>query len=426
MRCKMNFRKIPFWNKIYKKFDGIENEINNLCTENINLRIKLKVLNREKINIVFLCHRPAVWGAQKTIYEAFLSDSRFDTKIVTLPQIDDMASYGKTKEYFSKYNAINGYDEKACTYINLKELLPDIVFYQQPYDSMRHNDFSSNVVSKYSKICYVTYFSFISNVNNTEVIDSCYPKAFFKNVDFIFAQDKFEEGYLQQYLDSINSSKLNIVNWGYPKYDNLDRYINSESVVWNYKKDDDIFRVLWTPRWTTNENNCHFFKYKDKLMDFCDNNTDVDFVFRPHPQSWIEWEKTGEFSSHKKVEFYNEYEKRKNMSIDETGEYLTSFYSSNCLLTDTSSIVLEYFLTGNPIIYCYNNSVYDFTKEGIGEGFYWAESWDDVYKYLIDLKNGIDPLKNKRMELIKNNFNISDTIPSGEKIKNYLADIIGF
>ena len=96
------------------------------------------------------------------------------------------------------------------------------------------------------------------------------------------------------------------------------------------------------------------------------------------------------------------------MKIDSEKEYLETFYTSSCLVTDISSIVPEYFLTGKPIIYCHRKgSLNSFEKyKGYTAGFYWVENWNELKATLDILRSGKDPLREKRRELIKSEFYI--------------------
>lgn len=125
---------------------------------------------------------------------------------------------------------------------------------------------------------------------------------------------------------------------------------------------------------------------------------------------------TGELKKKAADEYKNRYEQHVNTSIDTSSDYLNTFYHSDCLITDTSSIVPEYFLTGKPIIYCFReNSRFIFDRhETYGEGMYWVKTWEELKKTLSMLENGEDPIKEKRQKLIEKYFEKNGT--AGKKI----------
>ena len=155
------------------------------------------------------------------------------------------------------------------------------------------------------------------------------------------------------------------------------------------------------------------------MIDYCQQNNTVDFVFRPHPQAFLNWISTKELSEKEANDYKDKYAKLANANIDDTKEYLTTFYSSDCMITDISSIVAEYFLTGKPIIYCHRKDCFNDFSRKLSEGFYWVHNWQELQNTLDMLRVGNDPLKEKRMQLINSCFYIPEE-GSGQSIKEII------
>lgn len=384
-----------------------------------------KIFNK-KINLVFVCYRPNVWGSLKTVFESCNSDEKFNVTIVAIPNKKQLPDLGFSheiyesegaEEFFKNYpcQVINGYNYETKKWFDLKKLKPDYVFFQQPYNVMRYSSYQSKKVSKYAKILYVHY---AANFIGNGILEESYPKDFIKNVDTIFLEDYYDEKLVKNYLKKIKVKTKSILT-GFPRYDGLNKYKNIDSNNWNLPRDNKIKRVIWTPRWSTNENNCHFFDYKDKLIEYIQNNQDVDFIFRPHPQAFLEWNATGELPEKEANIYKSKYDELKNAKIDKQKEYLTTFYSSDFMITDISSIIAEYFLTGKPIIYCHKTDCFNDFSRKLSEGFYWVNNWQELKETLNMLKSGKDPLKEKRQQIIKENFYIN---PNGAG--NIIKDLI--
>lgn len=407
----MNFvKKIPLVKKLINKFNNLENSIKELSDDNIRLRFKLKVLNKEKINVVFVCWRPAVWGSLKTVYEAMKDDDKFNVKIVTIPNKKQLPKKGLNHEiyesegaenFWTDKNVIQGYNYETKEWFDLRLLKADYICFQQPYNVCRTVAEKSWAVRKYAKIFYVHY---ASNFIGSGILKDSNPPDFINDVALYFNQSKSDYDLINTYLKNLGNSFTKTFLTGFPRYDNLNCLKYVESDIWNFPKSDKKFRIVWTPRWCTNEGNCNFFEYKDLLLSYCKINKDIDFVFRPHPQAFLNWSSTGELPDSKAKEYRLEYQRTENAKVDESCEYLSTFYSSDCLITDISSIVAEYFLTGKPIIYCHKKDCFnDFSKK-LSEGFYWVNNWNELKKTLEMLKKGEDPLKEIRLRLIKNEF----------------------
>ena len=80
-------------------------------------------------------------------------------------------------------------------------------------------------------------------------------------------------------------------------------------------------------------------------------------------------------------------------------------------------------LTKKPIIFCHNESneiLNSFALKCCDEIFYNAYSFDDIKKYLENIKNGIDPLKEKRNKFI-DNF-ISTQLGTNDRIEKKILE----
>jgi len=371
----------------------------------------IKKIFYKKINIVFVCHRPNVWGSLKTIFEACNNDKKFNVIIVAIPNKKQLPDLGLNHEIFESEGAekffknypckvINGYNYATKKWLNLKTLKPDYVFFQQPYNICKPTQYNSSVVKKYAKLCYSHYGLLIFK---GQVEQDVYPKDFFKDLSYIFSENQEQTAILK----NIASQDANVILTGYARFDNLEKYKQIDSNIWNFNKAEGVKRIIWTPRWTTNENNCHFFDYKDKLIEYVEQNKDIDFIFRPHPQAFLEWNATGELPEKEANEYKKRYENCLNAKIDNQKEYLSTFYSSDILITDISSIIVDYYLTRKPIIYCHKTNHFNEFGSNMAKGFYWVHNWKELKNTLNMLKNGNDPYKKTREEVIQKYFYIN-------------------
>lgn len=435
----MNYRKLPIINKICMKFDELNTKVDSLQTEVDSLRadnfamnarlIQMKNLEKarcgKKINVVFVCHRPQVWNSLKTVFEQCNSDSDFNVTIVAIPLKKQLPDLGFNHEIYETEGAeefwkdfpckvVNGYNYNTKQWFDLKTLNPDYVFFQQPYNIAKCEAYKSWNVGKYTTIAFVHY-----GLNtNREMKFECLPADFYKNVRLHFVERQIDYDIYNEWQQITNNTFTKKYITGYPRFDLIKNYQNCESNMWK-THNRSKFRIIWTPRWCTNENNCHFFRYKDKWFDYCKNNDNVDFVFRPHPQAWLSYAQYDNFSVEDSKNYMKAYDNENNMNVDSESDYMPLFYSSDVLVTDFSSIIIEYFLTGKPIIYCKNDkSLFEQTEKWT-EGFYYARTWADVEEYLNMLKSGEDPLFEKRRKLIRSEFQLPEK-GAGYEIKELL------
>ena len=394
----------------------------------IDLQRQLKNLRQDKINVVFVCHRAALWNSLKTVYEQCNADEAFDVTIVTIPNKKQLPKLGLNHEeyvsegaedYFAEYpcRVIQGYDYEKHTWIDLRALNPDYVFFQTPYDICRPPEYQSEVVSLYTKIGYVHYgMPFMGGM----IAEESFPKKFLKNTYFHFAEfTEMQNYYINRVPENATHRHEHIILTGYPKLDGVERYHNCESSSWINPRDKGLYRIMWTPRWSMGEGNCTFFDYKDKFPEYIMNQGGMEFLFRPHPQAFAEFIEKGQMTKTQVDAYKALYEESECMSIDQQQDYLPSFYSSDVLITDESSIMPEYFLTGKPIIFTYKETHLNSFATKLAEGFYWAKNWAEVAKYIEMLRSGEDPLKERRKQLIESEFCIPER-GSGYEIKEIL------
>ena len=385
----------------------------------INRRLRRKSKKGQKINVIFVCHRPSVWGSLKGVYDLLNEDYRFETSIIAIPAKKEISgnyfdhevyeSEG-AEEYWKENGCINGYDYSTHEWFDLNKLKPDYVFFQQPYNITLPKQYKSRIVSRYAKMCYVDYFAPICL---DDVYEDCTPIDYLRDLSFFFTQnDDDNEFIVNRYKET--KSTCRIVQTGFPRFDSIDRYQDSKCDLW---KRDDTFK---NTRWTTNEGNCHFFDYKDKMIDLCKNRDDIELAYRPHPQAFKEWAATGEMNDDEQKRFLACFG-NSNLHLDESFDFFPLMFSSDCLITDYSSLIVDYYCTKKPIIYCTSNGSHDAVVPALEKGLYKAENWEELVVILERLIKGDDPLKNDR-ERIYSEYLKSGGDNAGAAILHALAE----
>ena len=397
-----------------------------LANELIDLRLARKKESGEKINVVFVCHRPPVWESLHSVFNALKADERFQVTIVAIPNKKELPGLWLNheeyesegaEEFWKPYGCLNGYNYETKEWLDLRSLKPDYVFFQQPYNVARPKAYQSGVVSKYARIAYVDYFS---PLMYDSVYEECTPIDFLDSLSFFFTQnqDEYEE-LTKRFQQSVNGL-CKIRNTGFPRFDEIMSYDGKPCDAWN---STESFKILWTPRWTTNEGNCNFFAFKDRMTGFCAGNPAVELVFRPHPQAFREWESTGELTKEQREEYLKCFE-NSNMHLDESSNYMPLLFSTDCLITDRSSILVDYFCTLKPIIYCPGKQKSQILDEYM-KGMYIAHTWEELEKTVRQLMNHEDPLAETRKDIVKRYLKVGETSVAERIRQELLEDALG-
>jgi hypothetical protein len=368
-------------------------------------RAQVKRFHNQPIHVLFVCHIRALWSSFDSVYRAVINDSGFRATVVTLRYRHTTLPDGEYKdegalEFLQAKGipAISGYDRERNQWLSPASLSPDYVFFQTPYDVFPP-EWSVERVSMVARVCYIPYGA---TLFGDEVQNISYRSDFFRFVHLTFTDSPFGRGlFMNHFKHETWLDENAYVLSGFPKLDYLIQRPELSGKAWRRGTRPDLKRILWTPRWRTSESNSHFFDYKDFFVEFCRQHNDVDFVFRPHPLCLQNFLQTGELTAAELERMEQAYRASSNMALDRSGDYQDTFLTSDVLVSDISSMLLEYFATGKPIIYTHRVDAFNEFGRKLAEGFYWVRNAAELDRTLAMLTSGNDPLREKRQELVK-------------------------
>lgn len=372
-----------------------------------------KVRNKGIIRVAFIVQMAEIWDKESPIYEAMKENAQFEPEMIVVPVYNRVTEQIEP-EYGDNY-FINKYPEAICAYdksnwINLAEKEYDYVFFQRPYDLYLPEGLKSTDIVKFSKVCYIPYGFSGSDVFNAGNTD----KIFFRNVRLAFLESDYMVNLLRkQFFFPTEKKQHKILNKGYPA---LIPYFSFPVI-------SEIKRVMWTPRWSTDpvSGGSNFLKYKDVFLDIADRFSQYEFVFRPHPLMFDEILKQ-QLMTKTEVDQYIVELKNKKIVYDRNTILYDSLKDIDMLITDYSSIIIQYYLTGRPIIYCESCIELNDTYQMMKKGMYLIKSESDFKTVVADVLKGHDPLKEYRVKTINSEFDIHKNAVEniiGEIIKDY-------
>lgn len=384
---KIHDREIKFWEipwKIAKHGYHFISEHYEDIKANYYMK---KISNKENdpnqtIRVAFIVQMPEIWDKEEPVYHAMEENPKFDVKMIVIPPYDF-----KRKEMKINYNnnfflqtypsTIKAFNNGNWITINNEY---DYIFYQRPYDYYLPKPFQSRALGKKAKCCYIPYAYWpLQNM-------LCgYNRSFFRNVYFAFMESKENANELLKF----GNYERRILFRGYPLLENI------ESI-----DSFDAGKVLWTPRWSYSETvgGSHFFEYKDKILELSKAYNDIQLCIRPHPLAFDNYIADGLMTVEETDQYFCQVEQA-NASFDTNPNIEETFLSTGVLISDVSSIIFPFFLSGKPIIYCASEIPLSPAFEDLLEGMYVAHNWDDVARFYDDLYRGEDVLKDKRIKI---------------------------
>lgn len=390
--------------KVFNKIDYVFNErlVGNIQAYYYLSRQRNKTeRENDKIKIIFLCQELSLWGKIEPVFEKMKEYPEIETIVLAIPH-HDMTNMDSPEHYTDVNRAYDYFGKRDDSVINarisetewfdLKELKPDYVFYQRPYDHYLPIPYKSKNVMKYSRICYLPYGYF-----DSYIFECVINRNFMRYVSIFFADNMDSFSLVKkQFHQNIKSQKSILT--GYPILEEVikrsDQYVKKEK-QWNKQ-------IMWTPRWTIDDSlgGSHFFMYKDNFVEYMEENSDDYFVCRPHPLAFENFVKEGLMTLEEVNEYIKKYDKCKNGEIDSSTDYLEKFLNTDVLITDISGIVIEFFLLGKPIIFCGSYAGMTESYQEVFNTFYVCNSWEEIVSVLNKLALNNDPLKEKRTAVL--------------------------
>lgn len=365
----------------------------------------------DKIRVGFLCQYIPAWGKLEPVYRLMKEDPGFQVFLLCVPmgihrqKLDDPKDQTNdtyiwyTEHGYDAVNTLVGEDQ----WMDLEALELDYLFFTRPYNSYMPPRYSSHVVSKYTKICVLLYAFTLTE----ETYRSTLNKDFFCNVYLYFAEDRYAmDKQIRHFPYRHKKGLQRSVYVGMAALADILEARGKQAPAWRFSTRD--FRVIWTPRWTTDKalGGSNFFVYKEALLTYASQHTDMDLLFRPHPLMFDHFKETGELPEEARQAYLDRIGGLPNASLDEEKEYAATFWSSSVLISDISGMIPEYFVTGKPVIFCPSGSGLKLADNSVRllSGCYVAENEAELFDILERLQKGEDPLRERRKGLIRELF----------------------
>lgn len=366
------------------------------ATKYLTLNSQKKYEKDKVLRVGFIVFEPETWDKLQPVYEEMLGRRDVEPWLIIVPSFDNNLSlekeYGYEKEYFEeKYsNILLAYD-KFGKVIDLKKYEFDYVFYQDPYNSHYPKEINSTSVVKFSKVCYIPYGYTISTNFSDLLLQN---REFFRNVSIFFADSKSVSSVMKKVFGkNYDKGIQKVIELGYPPFEQYKAWENA----------NNISSIAWTPRWSYDKKvgGSHFFEYKDEFITLREKYPDFRLILRPHPMLFANMINTKRMSE-TEVEEYKKFMYNKKIEIMDKCPVNDVLKMADILISDVSSVIPSYFMSGRPIIYCKSELNVNNEFKKMLQGIYIASSWKEVDMYIKEIVSGNDYLKEKRNKLIKN------------------------
>ena len=307
---------------------------------------QLRTSNRP-VKVLFFALESSAWKYE-SVYRLMEQDPLFEPLVLVCPIVNHGEEYRlkKMREcylYFKSngYNTLMAYDEATDEYIDAHDLHPDIIFYTNPYRYLIDDRY---FIHQFNDVltCYTNYA-----YNNILAKYTC-GLEFHQLLWRYYIENDDNLALAKQYYDGKNCKVT-----GYPLIDMFQHY-KVQSWPWKLK-DKQLKRVIWAPHHTIEGNTddialSTFLQYYDTMLSLAEQYKDrIQFAFKPHPLLISALYNHPKWGKERTDAYYKKWAEGENTTYI-SGAYLDLFCSSDAMIHDSGSFIIEYMYVNKPVM----------------------------------------------------------------------------
>ena len=224
--------------------------INQINSDIDHLKIMFEKEIPNKLEIVFLPYKAAMWDSLESVYMAAKEDKDCDPYVIPIPFYDKNKDGSLGKRYYEgevypEYVKITSYEN-----YDIKQHYPDMIFFHNPYDGCNtltsvHPEFYAKHLRNYTnELIYIPYF-----IHQNDMVQEKYcvlPGTMYAS-KVILQSEEVRKQYIKAYKKALQGTILSeqadekFLALGSPKLDKLDR--KNQSIEYNLPEEwKDICR----------------------------------------------------------------------------------------------------------------------------------------------------------------------------------------
>ncbi|QNL47745.1 CDP-glycerol glycerophosphotransferase family protein [Olivibacter sp. SDN3] len=320
--------------------------------ELLHKRLTEKLKRQEKIIVAFFAVHAPVWKLDH-VYQLMKADERFDPIIVVIPYVvfgekqlhEDMnLAYHM---FVSKgYRVVKSLNEETGEWMDIRQAInPDIIFYTNPHELTRPEYYIHHFPDVLS--CYVQYSFHITHLHEMQ-----YNQLFHNKIWKAFYETSIHKKFAEKYAANKGN---NVTVTGYAGTDVFLKPKDPSNDPWKIK-DRRIKRIIWAPHHTIDDDKSFlsyssFLLYADFFLELAKKYQDqLQFAFKPHPILRPKLSDDKMWGKAKTDAYYERWDTLDNTQLFEA-DYVDLFLTSDALIHDSASFMVEYLYLDKPILY---------------------------------------------------------------------------
>lgn len=367
------------------------------------------VRKKEKIKVVFFLIHEAIWKYE-ALYKLFEHDERYDPLVVVCPIITfgeenmlrEMNQAFNTFTY-KGYKVLKSLDENTGEWLDVKKKIkPDIIFFTNPHKLTKNEYYIENFLDVLT--CYVPYAFVV--IHSIEMhYNQFFQFALWKH----FVETDFQRNYALHYFPL---KKNNICKTGYPSLDRVFQNNYIPKSVWkNLENPEKVKKIIWAPHHTISGQGADLdyssFKFlSDFFLNILKKNENIQVAFKPHPLLKPKLYRDKDWGEGRTNKYYDAWNTIPNGQLEE-GDYVDLFFSSDALILDSASFMVEYLYTQKPLLFTIlDTGIRDrFNSFGklVFDHLYHSENQNEIEKFIENVViAGNDFKVQDRLKILEN------------------------
>ncbi len=343
---------------------------------------------------IFLVQHVPMWLNMESVYAAFFADPAWDVTVVAMPHFHP---YCVTDE---ERNAIFGHlQEEGVSFVRwdrfeLRAGCADVMFVLTPWEVVRAPGWRTEELLRLGlRLVYIPYCFEAAHDDLDHA--SQFDEPLHQLAWAVCARSAQHKALFARHC-SVGDAHVSVT--GHPKADALRRLEAArdpelEAFVGGRKA------VCWNPHFDVVEAGAGFgtgystfMRWWRFMIDEFARRTDMVLLIRPHPLLFSLLARRGVWTQAEIEAFLERCAASSNIHLDRRPSYLPAFAASHAMMSDISTFVLEYPMTGKPLLYL-RNPRNPFTEEGVvaGELCEAAETEAHITRFLDTVADGSDP-----------------------------------
>lgn len=303
-----------------------------------------------RVKIAILYQLSESWINVRSVF--LYSKQRVDVEcqVILLPFIHEQLDWSRERE--EKFLSMEGVDyicwDDPDFDFNVSGF--DAVIFTSPYDSSRPQEYHFHSLKE--KVAITAYIPYGLEVGGgIQNIEFQYRQPVAAESTVTFVRSESAKKMFRMYCQN---GDAHVVVTGHPRLDNFASFqefnVDPELVA----EISGRKAILWNAHFSFIDNCWSTFDvFAENIFFEILSRPDFVLIFRPHPLLYKSLINAGIFTAHEIEEFKCEL-RTLGVIVDERSDHRHAFAASYALLTDAGSFLLEYLVTGKPILYLEN------------------------------------------------------------------------